>query len=123
MSDTTNKIERGLAAYREVMGGDATPPQDAYQEATIGHLFGEVWTRPGLSRKERRWITLTIAGMTGNTLAIQGHVKAALQSGDISPAEALEWVLHFAHYGGWPLSTALYMAVRQATAEVEATRT
>ncbi len=115
MSDTEQKIERGLVAYRELMGSEARPPADAYQEATIGHLFGEIWTRPGLTRKERRWITLTIAGMTGNSLAIQGHVKAAIQSGDISRDEALEWVLHFAHYGGWPLSTALYMAVLEAT--------
>jgi 4-carboxymuconolactone decarboxylase len=103
----------------EIMGTQAFPPQDAYQALTVDALFGDVWSRPGLTRKERRLITIAVAGMTGVPAAIDGHVKAALQSGDLTREEMTELVIHFAHYGGWPLSTTLYGAMLRAVAELE----
>jgi 4-carboxymuconolactone decarboxylase len=108
--------------FQEVMGQGSFPPQDAYQEFTMDALFGDVWGRPGLTRKERRLITLSIVGMTGAAGAIEGHVRAALASGDISKEEMMEFVVHFAHYGGWPLSTNLYSAMLKATTPPPAER-
>lgn len=117
-----SRRERGQRMMQEVMGMPPFPPPDAYTEFTVDALFGDVWSRPGLSRKERRWITLAIVGMTGAPGAIEGHMKAALASGDIRREEMLEFIVHFAHYGGWPLSTNLYTALQKAAAEIDANR-
>jgi 4-carboxymuconolactone decarboxylase len=117
-----SRRERGQRMMKEAMGVPAFPPPDAYTEFTVDALFGDVWGRPGLTRKERRWITLAIAGMTGALGAIEGHVKAALTSGDITPEEMHEFVIHFAHYGGWPLSTNLYSAMQKTIAEMNASK-
>jgi 4-carboxymuconolactone decarboxylase len=117
-----SRRERGQRMMKEVMGTPPFPPADGYTEFTVDALFGDVWGRPGLSRKERRWITLAIAGMTGAVGAIEGHVRAALSSGDVTREEMLEFVLHFAHYGGWPLSTNLYAAMQKTIAELDAAK-
>lgn len=117
-----SRRERGQRMMKEVMGFPAFPPPDAYTEFTVDAVFGDVWGRPGLTRKERRWITLAIVGMTGAPGAIEGHVKAALTSGDITREEMHEFVIHFAHYGGWPLSTNLYAAVQKTVAEMNASK-
>ena len=117
-----SRRERGQRMMKEVMGFPPFPPPDAYTEFTVDAVFGDVWGRPGLTRKERRWITLAIVGMTGAPGAIDGHVKAALTSGDITAEEMHEFVIHFAHYGGWPLSTNLYSAMQKTVAEVSAAK-
>ena len=115
-----SRRERGQRMMQEVMGTPAFPPPDAYTEFTVDALFGDVWSRPGLSRKERRLITLAVVGMTGAPGAIEGHVRAALTSGDVSREAMLEFIIHFAHYGGWPLSTNLYSAFQKTVAELDA---
>jgi 4-carboxymuconolactone decarboxylase len=118
-----SRRERGQRMMQEVMGVPKFPPPDAYTEFTVDALFGDVWSRPGLSRKERRLITLAVAGMTGVQGAIEGHMRAALSSGDVSRETMLEFVIHFAHYGGWPLSTNLHAALQKVGAELDAKKT
>ncbi len=91
---------------------------DPLSEATIDHVFAEVWTRPGLSRKERRWIALSCAGASGSSIAMQAHVTGALQSGDITIEELREFVLHFAVYQGFPKATTLWAAVEEASSNL-----
>ncbi len=83
----------------------------------IDQVFAEIWTRPGLTRKERRWIAITCACMTGAPVAMETHLGAALRTGDISLEELQEFVIQFAVYAGHPKATAartaLDTAVRQ----------
>lgn len=104
---------RGEATFREVVGGDPpSPPPDPYTVGTVDLLFGELWNRPGLTRKERRLITLTCAGAAASTTAIESHVRAALDSGDLTVDEVQEFVLHFAFYAGWPRAATVEGIVR-----------
>ena len=60
MSDS-NRRKQGFAKFGDVM--QFTPPDlpgDVFLDATIEHLFGEVWARPGLGVRERRLVTATI---------------------------------------------------------------
>ena len=91
---------------------------DAYLEFT-GRVFDDVWTRPGLGRRERRMTTLTCIAVGGGGGALEYHVRAALASGDFTVEELVEWCVHLAHYGGWPVSADAYMAVQQARAELD----
>ena len=102
------------------MRPEPLPPRDAFTEATVDHVFGEIWTRPGLTRKERRWITLSTVAMTGSAVALRSHLHGALASGDVSREEFAEFVLHFAHYAGWPLAATVYTQFMQWCAETDA---
>ena len=111
----------GRRRYREVMVSDAPPPMTPYlARGVVDAVFGELWDRPGLSRRDRRWITLACVGAAAVDVPIQQHVYAALASGDITREEMQEFVLHFAYYSGWPRASALEAAYYQAIARLDA---
>ncbi|MCC6765046.1 MAG: carboxymuconolactone decarboxylase family protein [Deltaproteobacteria bacterium] len=117
MSDPDRRTA-GLARFDEVMR--FTPPDmpgDVFLDATIEHLFGAVWSRPGLGVRERRLVTLTILMGLGNEMTLRLHFGAAMKSGDLSDAEIDELILHVAHYGGWPQAAIASQVVRQLRAE------
>jgi 4-carboxymuconolactone decarboxylase len=94
---------RGEAKYREVLGQEPPPPIDPYTaQGVLDTVFSEVWTRPGLTRKERRLITLACVGAASSPGAIEGHLRGALDSGDLTIEEMQEFILHLAFYAGWP---------------------
>ena len=115
------RTETGRRRYREVMVSDAPPPMTPYLEhGVVDSVFGELWDRPGLSRRERRFITLACVGAAAVDVPIEQHVYAALASGDISREEMQELVLHFAYYAGWPRASSLERAYYQAIARLDA---
>lgn len=114
------RTETGRRRYREVMVSDAPPPLTPYLDrGVVDSVFGELWDRPGLSRRDRRWITLACVGAAAVDEPIQQHVYAALASGDITRPEFEEFVLHFAYYHGWPRASALEMAYYKALARID----
>lgn len=119
MADDANR-ERAKGVFEEVNGFPAPEPPDFFQETTLDHIFGEVWTRPGLTRKERRWITLTTIAMTGAETAMGVHIRSALSTGDITREEMSEFCAHFAHYGGFPLAAQFYGTFMRIAAELDA---
>ncbi|KUN80778.1 carboxymuconolactone decarboxylase family protein [Streptomyces griseoruber] len=82
-----------------------------FARASREFLFGEVWSRPGLSRRDRRWVTLTCVAAADAPGPIEDHVYAALAGGDIGLEALLEFVLHFAVYCGWPKASHLEGAI------------
>src|SRR5262245_58814213 len=89
-------------SYRDVMAREPAPPNTPFQRATQEFLFGQVWTRPGLSRRDRRLVTLSCVAAADAPGPIDRHVYAALKSGDLDLEALLELVLQFAVYCGWP---------------------
>jgi 4-carboxymuconolactone decarboxylase len=109
---------RGLATFADVMQFPAPDlPGDVFLDATIEHLFAEVWARSGLGVRERRLVTLTILMGLGNEMALRLHLAAAMKSGDLSDQEIDELVLHVAHYAGWPAAAVASQVVRQLRSE------
>src|ERR1700738_2997210 len=88
--------------FRDVMTTEPPPAQTPVEIACRDFVFGEVWPRPGLSRRDRRWVTLTCVAAADAPQPIDDHVYAALNSGDISFEEMLEFILQLAVYCGWP---------------------
>ena len=119
MTDQDDRA-RGMEAWREVMGRDAPPIADPFMEFTSDHVFGRVWTRPGLTTRDRRLITLTAIAAAGAEAALATHLGAAYRSGDLDLDELDEWVVHVAHYVGWPAATPAYMALGALKAQVVA---
>jgi 4-carboxymuconolactone decarboxylase len=117
----TRRTETGRRRYREVMVSDAPPPLTPYlDQGVVDSVFGELWNRPGLSRRDRRFITIACVAAAAVDEPVQQHVYAALASGDISREEFCEVVLHFAYYAGWPRASALEMAYYRAIARLDA---
>jgi 4-carboxymuconolactone decarboxylase len=118
------RTETGRRRYREVMVSDPPPPATPYlAHGVVDSVFGELWDRPGLSRRDRRLITLACVGAAAVEEPVQQHVYAALASGDISREEFQELVLHFAYYAGWPRASALEIAYYRAVARIDAEST
>ena len=118
------RTETGRRRYREVMVSDAPPPLTPYLDhGVVDSVFGELWDRPGLTRRDRRWITLACVGAAAVDEPIRQHVYAALASGDITREELQEFVLHFAYYHGWPRASALEQAYYQALQRLDADAT
>ncbi len=105
--------------YREVMTQE--PPQSLGPEVEARHnyLFGELWNRPGLGRRERRWVTLVCVGFDTDQQAMDDQVYAALNSGDMSLNEMLEFILHFAVYCGWPKGSRMEGVVREQWTRIQ----
>jgi 4-carboxymuconolactone decarboxylase len=102
-TDQAGRRAIGQQAFAEVM--TFAPPADAspaIANGLIDFVFAEIWTRPGLSRRDRRFVTLACVAAADAEPPMVDHVYAALASGDVSITEMRETVLHFAVYAGWP---------------------
>ena len=108
--------------YREVMTVEPPPATTPLAVAARDFLFGELWRRPGLSRRDRRWVTLTCVAAADSPEPIVEHVYAALNSGDVDLAAMLEFVLQFAVYCGWPKASHVEGVIRQQWARVHQER-
>ncbi|OBB59432.1 carboxymuconolactone decarboxylase [Mycobacterium sp. 852013-51886_SCH5428379] len=111
MTTPDARLVRGRRAFAEVMTFD--PPSDS-TPATITMLdfvFAEVWQRPALTRRDRRFITLPCVAAADAEEPLRDHVYAALNSGDLTIVEMQETVLHFAVYAGWPKASRFNMVV------------
>jgi 4-carboxymuconolactone decarboxylase len=104
--------------FREVMTVDPPPATTPFSAATREFLFAQVWSRPGLSRRDRRWITLTCVAAADAPAPIDAHVYAALNSGDVELEELLEFVLQFAVYCGWPKASHVEGVIRTQWARI-----
>ena len=64
-------------------------------------LFGDVWTRPELSPRDRSLVTISVLIATGKPAQLAGHLGRALDNG-VQPSEASGLLAHLAIYCGWP---------------------
>jgi len=112
--------QAGRAMFEEVNGFPAPESDLPLIEMTVDHVFGEVWTRPGLTRKERRWIAITAVASAGAETALRVHVGTALGSGDVTIDEMREAVAHFAVYQGYPRAVLLNSVVEETWARMQA---
>ena len=64
-------------------------------------LFGDVWERPGLSKRDRSLITCAALVALGRTEQQRGHFARAINNG-VKKDELIELITHLAFYSGWP---------------------
>jgi 4-carboxymuconolactone decarboxylase len=114
--------QTAVASFEDVNAYPPAAPPNVFRQAAIDVIFGQVWTRPGLTRRQRRWVSLTGAGLAGPGVGLSVHLYGALNSGDISVAEMGEFLLQFACYAGWPQANPLDAALREALGRIAAER-
>ena len=116
MSDYQERYNRGMKLLKKMGREHLMLEQKALcpdmYDISVGHLFGDIWARPGLSLRDRQLVTLAaniaLARATGN----YSHYRSAQHIG-ITKQEICEVILQVGHYAGWPT---LSNAVRQFTA-------
>jgi 4-carboxymuconolactone decarboxylase len=90
--------------WREIV--QTEPPSDdanSFIARTRAVVFGEVWNEPGLTRRERRLISLTVTAGVGD-IGLELHVRAAIESGDFDRESINAFIMHLAVYAGWPVA-------------------
>ena len=72
-------------------------------ELTEKVVFGDIWERPGLSKRDRSLITVATLVALNRTEQQRGHMQRALDNG-VTKDEIIEVITHLAFYGGWPVA-------------------
>lgn len=78
--------------------GDIAPK---FAQLTDDVLFGDVWSRPGLSQRDRSLLTVSALVAMNRPDQLRGHLARARQNG-LSEAELIEAITQLAFYAGWP---------------------
>ncbi len=81
-------------------------------ELTDNVLFGDVWERAELSKRDRSLITVAALIASGNTEQLTGHMSRAKENG-LSEAELAEVIIHLAFYTGWPRAMSAVRIARE----------
>ncbi len=125
MRDET--YERGMIVRREVLGDDhvdratagATPFTADFQELITRYAWGEIWARPGLDRRMRSVITLTVLVALGREHELPMHVRAARRNG-LTADELEEVLLQCAVYCGVPAANGAFAIAQRVLDEEDA---
>ena len=108
----------GREKMREVYNFDVDPDvvEGDFVRLTVDHLFGEVWSRPGLALSERRLLTIGTLAALGLGELLEVQFDSALHNGELTVEQVREVVVHLTHYIGWPLATTLNGAAEKVIA-------
>jgi 4-carboxymuconolactone decarboxylase len=75
-------------------------------------VYGEVWERPGLSKRDRSLITVATLVALGRERQLRGHLERALGNG-ITTDEIGEVITHLAFYAGWPAAMTAALVAKE----------
>lgn len=78
--------------------GDIAPK---LAQLTDDVLFGDVWARPQLSRRDRSLVTVSALVAMNRPDQLRSHLALAKQNG-VTEEELVEAITHLAFYAGWP---------------------
>ncbi|GII05102.1 carboxymuconolactone decarboxylase family protein [Planobispora takensis] len=120
MSDERRR--RGLEMMRQVYGWEVGDAPGDFFGITVDHLFAEIWTRPGLSMRDRRLLLIGVLAGQGLNDVLDIQIPAALSNGELSPAELREVAVFLTHYVGWPLGARLSVQIDTLIAKYDKQR-
>ncbi len=89
-----------------------------FQEIATEMAWGKVWTRPGLTLRERSLLTLAICIALNRPNEIRIHLRGAVRNG-VTRVELRELILHSFLYCGGPAALDAYKTVREAWPDIE----
>jgi len=89
--------------------GDIAPK---LTELTEDVLFGDVWERPGLSKRDRSLATVSALVAMNRTEQLPFHLQRAVENG-VTKDELVEAITHLAFYSGWPTAMSAMMIAKQ----------
>ena len=122
--DDSERSAQGMRVRREVLGdahvdravASTTPVTAGFQDFITRYAWGEIWSRPGLSRAERSMITLTALVVLRQDEELAMHLRAARRNG-LTPEQICEVLLHTAVYAGVPAANRAFAVAGRVLAE------
>lgn len=128
MTDERDDVfDRGLALRKQVLGDAyvtrAMEGADVFsmpmQELSTRYCWGDIWSRPGLSRRDRSLLNIGMISALNRPHELKLHIRAALRNG-VSQDEIREALLQVAVYCGIPAGMDSIRIAREAIAEHQA---
>ena len=124
LPDVEDFLSAGMAVRRRVLGdahvdramGKATEFDRDFQAFITRTAWGGVWTRPGLTLRERSLLVLTILATLGHHEELRLHTRATRNTG-ATPADLAEAMMHVAAYAGIPAANSAMRIVKETLAE------
>jgi len=125
--DDAERARQGMTVRRAVLGDEhvdravATTSSftEPFQDFITRYAWGDIWSRPGLSRAERSMITLAMLAALQHENELAMHVRAALRNG-LSPEQIQEVLLQVAVYAGVPAANRAFAVAQRVLSEVGA---
>lgn len=122
--DDAERSAQGMRVRREVLGdahvdravAGTTPFTEPFQDFITRYAWGDIWSRPGLSRQERSIVTLAVLAALQHEGELAMHVKAARRNG-LTPEQIQEILLQVAVYAGVPAANRAFPIAQRALAE------
>jgi 4-carboxymuconolactone decarboxylase len=122
--DERQRYDQGMKVRRAVLGDahvDASLKNrdefsEAFQELITRYAWGEIWSRPGLTRQTRSMITLAMMVALNHPEELRMHVRAALNNG-VTRDEIREVLLQTAIYCGVPAANSAFHLAQEVFAQ------
>ena len=122
--DERERYEAGLKVRREVLGDAHVDAALAkcneftaeFQNLLTRYAWGEIWSRPGLSRQTRSLLTVVMLVALNREEELRMHLRAALKNG-VSREEVREALLQSAIYCGVPAANAAFRVAQEIFGE------
>lgn len=104
-------FEKGMETRRAVLGDEHVDRAEAsktefdadFQEYITKSAWGSVWSRPGLTRRERSLITIALLAALGHEDELAMHIRATRNT-QATVEDVKEVLLHTAIYAGVPVA-------------------
>lgn len=124
MTDDEQRREDGMRVRRAVLGDEHVDRAAAgtteftapFQDLITRYAWGDVWSRPGLSRAERSMITLAALVALRQSDELAMHARAAIRNG-LTQEQISEILLHLSVYAGVPAVNHAFRVVQAALAD------
>jgi 4-carboxymuconolactone decarboxylase len=122
--DETERAQEGMRVRREVLGDEhvdravamTTSFTEPFQDFITRYAWGEIWSRPGLTRAERSMVTLTVLTALGREHELAMHVRAALRNG-LTAEQIAEVLLQTGVYAGVPAANRAFAIAQDVLRE------
>lgn len=129
MPDDSSRLDRGMKTRRSVLGDAWVDAANArrtdfdadFQDFITGAAWNDVWSRPGLTKRERSIITIALLAGLGQWDEVAMHTRATINTG-ATREDLREVMFHVAIYAGVPAANHAIKVVKQVYAELDGTK-
>jgi 4-carboxymuconolactone decarboxylase len=108
---------KGLEKMNEVYGWEMPDMPGDYFALTVDHLFGTIWSRPGLSMRDRRMMLIGVLAAQGMEELLEVQANAILHNEELTRDELREIAIFVTHYVGFPLGSKVDGAFKRVVAK------
>jgi 4-carboxymuconolactone decarboxylase len=114
-TDTTSRKNMPKPTSARALYGDIAPQLAAYSETV---LYGDLWERAQLSKRDRSLITCAALICLGKTEQMNVHFPKAIENG-LTKEELVEAITHLAFYSGWPTAVSAALRAKEILGPLE----